>query len=218
MGLVNSLSTTHYVKNHLIMAETAPPKPPKTAAPKRKGPTCQQMISEILIEKPDRKGRSARKLCEMIKEQFNYDNTLAIKRALKLMVTKELVLAKGAGISGSLKINPTESARVKKAAKAKAGAKAKAAKAAARKKAQAAKKKAAAAKKKAKKVAKKKTPASKKTAAKKKAAPKKKRASPKKKAAAKKKSKASPKKKAKSPKKKVAKKKASPKKKAAKKK
>merc|ERR1711934_606372 len=147
MGLVNSLSTTHYVKNHLIMAETAPPKAPKTAAPKRKGPTCQQMISEILIEKPDRKGRSARKLCEMIKEQFNYDNTLAIKRALKLMVTKELVLAKGAGISGSLKINPTESARVKKAAKAKA---------AARKKAQAAKKKAAAAKKKAKKVAKKK--------------------------------------------------------------
>merc|ERR1711934_699237 len=169
MGLVNSLSTTHYVKNHLIMAETAPPKAPKTAAPKRKGPTCQQMISEILIEKPDRKGRPARKLCEMIKEQFNYDNTLAIKRALKLMVTKELVLAKGAGISGSLKINPTESARVKKAAKAKAGAKAKAAKAAARKKAQAAKKKAAAAKKKAKKVAKKKkAPASKKTAAKKK--------------------------------------------------
>merc|ERR1711934_913181 len=194
---VNSLSTTHYVKNHLIMAETAPPKAPKTAAPKRKGPTCQQMISEILIEKPYRKGRSARKLCEMIKEQFNYDNTLAIKRALKLMVTKELVLAKGAGISGSLKINPTESARVKKAAKAKAGAKAKAAKAAARKKAPAAKKKA-------KKVAKKKkAPASKKTAAKKKAAPKKKKASPKKKAAAKKKSKASPKKKAKSPKKKA---------------
>merc|ERR1711934_506758 len=176
---VNSLSTTHYVKNNLIMAETAPPKAPKTAAPKRKGPTCQQMISEILIEKPDRKGRSARKLCEMIKEQFNYDNTLAIKRALKLMVTKELVLAKGAGISGSLKINPTESARVKKAAKAKA----------------------AAAKKKAKKVAKKKkAPASKKTAAKKKAAPKKKKASPRKKAKSPKKKvakkKASPKKKA----------------------
>merc|ERR1712047_186066 len=154
---------------------------------------CENMIIETVVNNPSRSGHSVRKLLDLVKQENKYNNDLALKRALKKLLSENrLVSIKGSGLSGSVKISPEESARRKAAVRKTAAAKK--AKVAAKKKSADAKKKAAAKKKasRRKTAPKKKAGGKKKTAAKKKPAKK----SPKKAKKPAKKSK-SPKKKAK---------------------
>merc|ERR1711957_1065937 len=115
----------------------------------------EEVLSTVL---KSRTGASSKKIIAALADK-GVTNVPAIKRSLKALLEKGvLVSAAGKGLNGSVKINPEESARRKKAAKAKVTK---------AKKALATKKKAAK-----KKIAKKK-PASKAKAAKKKAAAKK---------------------------------------------
>merc|ERR1712117_42893 len=169
---------THYdTKKPINMSESVPAPVPaaktvtKKTTPKKTGPSLSDSIQALLAGSlKSRQGASLKKIVAGLQAQ-GFTNLPAIKRSLKALIEKDvLVAATGKGLNGSIKINPEESARRKKAAAAKAKAvKAKKAAAAKKKKAaQAAKKKAAAAKKKARKAAatpKKKAAASKKKTA-----------------------------------------------------
>merc|ERR1712047_211616 len=130
---------------------------------------CENMIIETVVNNPSRSGHSVRKLLDLVKQENKYNNDLALKRALKKLLSENrLVSIKGSGLSGSVKISPEESARRKAAVRKTAAAKK--AKVAAKKKSADAKKKAQAAKKK-KMAAKKKAAAAKKKASRRKTAP-----------------------------------------------
>merc|ERR1712004_902970 len=175
MGLTKSLSSEQHKKNFKTAMEVdtpmqAVPAPAAAVAQKRakakntkpqpRKQTASQMVIDALVANPTRKGYSTKKIIDMIKSNNPKIsiNELAVKKALKqLIADKKVVKPAGVGLSGSFKISPEESARVKKATKSKAAAAKKKAKTAAKKAAKktAPKKKKKAAKKPVKKTAKK---------------------------------------------------------------
>merc|ERR1712004_898373 len=108
----------------------------KNTKPQPRKQTASQMVIDALVANPTRKGYSTKKIIDMIKSNNPKIsiNELAVKKALKqLIADKKVVKPAGVGLSGSFKISPEESARVKKATKSKAAAAKKKAKTAAKK-------------------------------------------------------------------------------------
>merc|ERR1712004_901131 len=97
----------------------------KNTKPQPRKQTASQMVIDALVANPTRKGYSTKKIIDMIKSNNPKIsiNELAVKKALKqLIADKKVVKPAGVGLSGSFKISPEESARVKKATKSKAAA------------------------------------------------------------------------------------------------
>merc|ERR1712004_243770 len=141
MGLTKSLSSEQHKKNFKTAMEVdtpmqAVPAPAAAVAQKRakakntkpqpRKQTASQMVIDALVANPTRKGYSTKKIIDMIKSNNP-------KISINELAVKKVVKPAGVGLSGSFKISPEESARVKKATKSKAAAAKKKAKTAAKK-------------------------------------------------------------------------------------